>query len=166
MVQLNQLEYKWVKQTRDELLRFCGELTPEDFARNLETFGDQSVRGLLMHMADCYHAWLNAYLLAGTTKPLTPKDIVQHYTIEDVRARFAAADELVEQVMAVFADRLDEAIVKRIPWRENGDSVSLTARKLLLHTVTHEFHHKGHITAMARQMGYIPVNTDVLGTED
>jgi len=163
---MNLLEYKWVKQTRSELLRFCGEFTPEDFARNLETFGGQSVRGLLMHMANCYHAWLNAYLLEATTTPMTPKEVVQHYTVEDVRARFAEADKIVEQVMAVFADRMDEAFVKRIPWRDNSDIVSLTARKLLLHTVTHEFHHKGHITAMARQMGYLPVNTDVLGVED
>ncbi|WP_420491140.1 DinB family protein [Neobacillus drentensis] len=42
----------------------------------------------------------------------------------------------------------------------------MTPRKLLLHTITHECHHKGQIVAMLRQMGYEPPNTDVLGTED
>lgn len=32
--------------------------------------------------------------------------------------------------------------------------------------MTHEFHHKGQIVAMIREMGYIPPNTDILGTED
>ncbi|KQL53961.1 hypothetical protein AN964_10930 [Heyndrickxia shackletonii] len=32
--------------------------------------------------------------------------------------------------------------------------------------ITHEFHHKGQIVAMLRQMGYEPPNTDILGTED
>ncbi|MEH6996494.1 DinB family protein, partial [Neobacillus drentensis] len=44
--------------------------------------------------------------------------------------------------------------------------LSITPRKLLLHTITHECHHKGQIVAMLRQMGYEPPNTDVLGTED
>nr|WP_242021046.1 DinB family protein [Cytobacillus oceanisediminis] len=35
-----------------------------------------------------------------------------------------------------------------------------------MHTVTHEYHHKGQIMAMSRQLGYEPPNTDVLGTRD
>lgn len=42
----------------------------------------------------------------------------------------------------------------------------MTPRKLFMHTVTHEYHHKGQIMAMDRQLGYEPPNTDVLGTRD
>ena len=41
-----------------------------------------------------------------------------------------------------------------------------TSSKLLMHVITHEFHQKGQLVAMARQMGYEPPNTDVLGIED
>lgn len=61
---------------------------------------------------------------------------------------------------------MDEAIERAIPWREGGETISITPGKLLMHTITHEFHHKGQIVVMARKMGYEPPNTDVLGTED
>ncbi|HEO8418505.1 TPA: hypothetical protein VBX77_000466 [Yersinia enterocolitica] len=32
-----------------------------------------------------------------------------------------------------------------------------------MHSITHEFHHKGQIVAMLRSLGYIPKNTDILG---
>lgn len=41
----------------------------------------------------------------------------------------------------------------------------MTPRQLLFHTVTHEFHHKGQVMAMMRQLGMEPPNTDVLGVD-
>jgi len=59
---------------------------------------------------------------------------------------------------------MDEPIQRKIPWRVGGEPISMTPSKLLAHTITHEFHHKGQVMAMVRQMGYEPPNTDVLGT--
>ncbi|MBB6674699.1 hypothetical protein H7C19_28865 [Cohnella nanjingensis] len=60
---------------------------------------------------------------------------------------------------------MNEPIRRKIPWRNEDEVVVRTPVQLLLHTVTHEYHHKGQVVTMARQMGYIPPNTDVLGIE-
>ena len=39
---------------------------------------------------------------------------------------------------------------------------STTRIWLLTHTETHEFHHKGQIASMARHLGYVPPNTDLI----
>lgn len=70
------------------------------------------------------------------------------------------------EVFESFSQKMDESIVQPIPWRESTEEISMTPRKLFMHTVTHEYHHKGQIMAMARQLGYKPPNTDVLGTRD
>ncbi|PFP27641.1 hypothetical protein COJ96_15565 [Bacillus sp. AFS073361] len=67
---------------------------------------------------------------------------------------------------SIHGQNLNVLIEREIPWREASERLSITPCKLLTHTITHEFHHKGQIVAMLRQMGYEPPNTDVLGTED
>jgi len=76
------------------------------------------------------------------------------------------ADDYVEEALNVYAQRMHEPIERPIPWRENVEIISMTPAKLLMHTITHEYHHKGQIVAMARQMGYVPPNTDVLGADE
>ncbi|MFC7392944.1 DinB family protein [Scopulibacillus cellulosilyticus] len=60
---MNQNDYKWVRQTRGVLLDFCIELEPKDFTRQMG-FGWQSVRDTLVHVADCYNAWLGSFVLS------------------------------------------------------------------------------------------------------
>ncbi|WML48598.1 DinB family protein [Neobacillus sp. PS3-34] len=163
---MNQKEYEWVKETRAELLNFCRELEPNDFTRQLDGFGFQSIRDTLIHIADCYHAWLGSFVLLKTKKPLTPKENRGHVGIEEITKRFEQADAYVNKVFEVHSQNMDEHIHREIPWRDEGEILSLTPDKLLTHTITHEFHHKGQVVTMARQLGYQPPNTDVLGTRD
>ena len=163
---MNLKEYKWVQENRESLLDFCSELKPNDFTRELDGFGFQSVRDSLIHVADCYIAWIGSFILLKTKKPITPKQDVVNLSIEDIRLRFEQADLFVKELMEMTTEQMYEPIVKKIPWREAGDEISLTPMKLLIHTITHEYHHKGQIVAMARKMGYVPPNTDVIGTKD
>lgn len=43
--------------------------------------------------------------------------------------------------------------------------VKKTPRQLLIHSITHEFHHKGQIVAMLRLLNHTPENTDILVLE-
>ena len=160
-----QNEYEWVRQTRGVLLDFCSELDPDDFTRQ-NGFGFQSVRNTLVHIADCYNAWLGSFVLLKTKKPLTSKEDLLELGLDEIKVRFEQVDSYVNEVFIVLKDQLDEPIQRQIPWREGGERISMTPSKLLMHTITHEFHHKGQVMAMARQMGYEPPNTDVLGTVD
>jgi uncharacterized damage-inducible protein DinB len=158
-------EYEWVRETRGVLLDFCSELEPNDFTRQMG-FGFQSVRDTLVHIVGCYNAWLGSFVLLKTKKPLIPKEDLPQVDIDEIRALFEQADYYVNEVFELLPHQMDEPIHSSIPWRDESEIVSLTPRKLLTHTITHEFHHKGQIMAMARQMGYEPPNTDVLGTKD
>ncbi len=160
---MNQQEYIWVKKTREILLDFCRDITPSDFTKQLEGYGFPSVQDTLLHVADCYIAWLGSFVLEKTTTPITPKEKRAQLGFEEIKARFAQVDLVVNEI---FEQQLDELIQKEIPWRTTGEILSITPRKLLFHTITHEFHHKGQIVKMIRQLGYVPPNTDVLGTLD
>ena len=163
---MNQTEYEWVKQTRAVLLDFCSELEPNDFNRQVDGFGFQSMKETLVHIANCYYAWLGSYVLLKTKKPLTSKEELQQLGLNEIKVRFQQVDSFVNEVFEVHAHNMDEPIQRAIPWRDGGEPISITPGKLLMHTITHEFHHKGQIVAMARQMGYEPPSTDVLGTRD
>lgn len=163
---MNKKEYEWVKQTRKELLALCHEIKSEDLTRQIEGFGKQSIQETLVHIAECYIAWLGSFILLQTKKPITPKEKLIQFSLEEIKQRFSQADLFVNEVFESYAEQMDVPINKSIPWRESSGVISMTPRKLLVHTITHEFHHKGQIVAMARQLGYVPPNTDVLGTED
>ena len=166
MYGVNQTEYEWVKQTRELIFDFCSELEPNDFSRQVDGFGFQSMRDSLVHIADCYHAWLGSYILLKTKKPLTAKEELTEMGLDEIKVRFDQVDSYVKEVFEVFSNHMDEPIQREIPWRVGGEMISITPGKLLMHTITHEFHHKGQIVAMARQLGYVPPSTDVLGTRD
>lgn len=163
---MNSNEYKWVKQNREVLLDFCSELKPDDFSRQLDGFGFQSIKEALVHIADCYIAWLGSYVLLKTKRPITPKENISQKSLDDIKLRFDLVDKYVNEVIDTFSEEMNEPIQRHIPWRESGDEISITPMKLLIHTITHEYHHKGQIVSMARHMGYVPPNTDVLGTDD
>ncbi|MFP5112979.1 DinB family protein [Bacillaceae bacterium C204] len=162
---LNQKEYEWVRQTRLTLLDYCKELNHYDFTRQ-NGYGWESVRDSLIHIADCYIAWLGSFVLLKTKKPITPKDERQNLRLEDIKIRFEQVDSFVNEVFKLYGKQLSEPIQRKIPWRDETEIVTFTPGKLVMHTITHEFHHKGQIVAMIRQMGYEPPNTDVLGTND
>jgi uncharacterized damage-inducible protein DinB len=163
---VNQTEYEWVKQTRELIFDFCSELDPNDFRRQVDGFGFQSMRDSLVHISDCYRAWLGSYVLLKTKKPITTKEDLAEMGLDEIKARFDQVDLYVKEVFEVFSNHMDEPIQRKIPWRVAEEIISITPGKLLMHTITHEFHHKGQIVAMARQMGYEPPSTDVLGTRD
>lgn len=162
---MHQNQYKWVQHTRGTLLDFCRNLEPNDFTRP-NGYGWQSVRDSLVHIADCYIAWLGSFVLLKTKKPLTPKEERLRFNMDEIKVRFELVDSLVNEVFELLGNKLDVPIERKIPWRETTEILTITPGKLLMHTITHEFHHKGQIVAMLRQMGYEPPNTDVLGTED
>lgn len=158
---MNQKEYAWVRQARGTLLDFCRKLEPDDFTRR-NGFGWESVRDSLVHIADCYIAWLGSFVLLKTKQPITPREELNQIDPDEIKVRFGQVDSYVNEVFQLYGNQLDELIERRIPWRETTEMVSITPGKLLMHTITHEFHHKGQIVAMMRQMGYEPPNADVL----
>ncbi|ADF39321.1 DinB family protein [Priestia megaterium] len=159
---MEKLEYEWVKQTRQILLDQCKELNKDDFTKEFE-FGFKSIRDSLVHASGCYHAWLGSFVLSETSSPLLTKEIVNNMQVDDIQRYFEQADRYVEKVLEQFTDKFDKPIEKELAWRANSGLIRKTPRQLLVHSITHESHHKGQIVAMLRLLGHTPKNTDILG---
>lgn len=159
---MEKLVYEWVKQTRQILLEQCRELNEEDFTK-VFGFGFQSIKDSLVHVAGCYHAWLGSFVLSETSTPLLTKEVIENMKLEDIQRYFKQADVFVEHVFDQFQNKFDDFIEKEPSWKPGGGFIRKTPHQLLMHSITHESHHKGQIAAMLRLLGHIPRNTDILG---
>lgn len=68
-----------------------------------------------------------------------------------MRAVFEGVDRLVEEALRSF-DRLDEVYVWTLP--REGRKANVSQCWLLMHPITHEFHHKGQMVALGRVLGH------------
>ncbi|UOQ48783.1 DinB family protein [Gracilibacillus caseinilyticus] len=162
---MEKAEYEWVKQTRQILLDQCKELSQTEITKELG-FGFQSIRDSLVHVAGCYHAWLGSFVLAKTSSPLLTKEAIRVMKIEDIEGYFQQADQYVETMFHTFNDEWEKPIEKEPSWKTDNVAIRKTPHQLFIHSITHEYHHKGQIAAMLRLLGYIPKNTDILGLPD
>jgi len=86
----------------------------------------------------------------------TPAEI-QHFNA--VRDIYKEVDQLMEEFLQHFSGSLDEPMPL---FRPNGSALTRSPFELFTHVITHEFHHKGQVVSMSRQLGYTPVDTDVI----
>lgn len=138
--------YEWVRQTREVMFEYCAALPAEIYRQVLPAFGPESIRGLHVHAAQCYLHWLGE----GSEEP-------DGDDAAATRRLFARADEVVARFLArAWADP-DRSVSRAVRWR--AEPLTVTPRWLLMHTVTHEFHHKGQIVKLGRLLGH-PVAAD------
>jgi uncharacterized damage-inducible protein DinB len=144
------------------MFTFLEELPPPILHRTVPDFGRGTMIGTHLHVVDSYRFWLESFAFK---KIKEHKDISAQETeladVKYVRNRFAEADELVQRFMNEYGNRWSEPIEQDESWQ----GYPKTAAPLLLftHVMTHEFHHKGQIVAMARHLGCPPPADDRLG---
>jgi uncharacterized damage-inducible protein DinB len=141
------LLYEWARRTRAVVFRYVASVPEAVQARRHEAFHG-SMLGLLMHSAECYLHWITHVGLGGESVPrIEPRDLAA------VQARFRLVDDAVAEALA----RPQEIDRPRV-WR--GEHVTL--RWLVLHPITHEFHHKGQVASLGRLLGHpVPEGTDL-----
>ncbi|MDM5199290.1 DinB family protein [Fictibacillus enclensis] len=149
-------QYDWIRRTRKTLFRYCETLPHEDYVKEVEAFGGDSIRNLHAHVADCYQTWLGIRALGKQFPEINPQTI---HSVQDMREIFAKTDDLVLEFLQEFKGNWGRSI--RVTMR-NRKSWEITALWLFTHTATHEFHHKGQIVKIGRQLGFIPPETDLL----
>lgn len=157
MVQGLHTMYRWVRETREVLFRYCEGLPPDLYTRELPDVGWGSIRTLHVHVADCYLGWLREFAMEQPGPGLDPS---AHPNVDAVRATFAEMDRLVDAFLDCFADTLDVGLTRPVPRRPEG--LTVTPRWLFTHTITHEFHHKGQIVAIGRRLGHVAPDTDLV----
>ena len=149
-------QYEWIQLTREALFNYCETMSTLDYTKELEAFGGDSIRNLHVHVADCYRGWLGDRALGKRLPAINPESI---HSVKEMRKVFSETDELVHEFLNEFEGQWDKSI--HVTFR-SGDSNSFTALWLFTHTATHEFHHKGQIVKIGRQLGYIPPDTDLI----
>ena len=149
-------QYALVQHARAALLDYCATLAPADFTAPVPAFNNSSLRDLLAHVASVYQHWL------GCVAQGQPPSYFEPATTPDVavvRQHFRAVDELVAAYCAQVEDWHQP---KALTVPNRSEPLALTPLALFTHVITHEFHHKGQLLGMSRQLGYVPIDTDVI----
>ncbi len=133
--------YGWVKYSRGELFSFLHGLPENDYL--LPAVAGKSLLEIQTHTCDCYRHWVGHVLSGHTLKaPLQLTNLIE------VEEAFLAVDQLVDEAIAAGA-------TGSIAWTdEEGKTDAFPAEWLLLHPMTHEFHHKGQVVLIARMLGH------------
>jgi uncharacterized damage-inducible protein DinB len=138
------LMYGWVHRTREVLFSFTDSLPSEIYTLERPDFAYGSIRNIHAHVADCYLYWVGSLgLKYNEAKLLIPKE--QITDSKTMRERFAFVDSIVTQALETF-DNLDAKLEHQ---QQHGVEI-LSQRWLIVHPITHEFHHKGQLLALAR----------------
>lgn len=149
-------QYEWVRESRKVLTDFCSQLSSQEFIKETDEIGrGGSVRNLLVHNANTYFGWIGEKVLRTDRYNIAGR----HFeSIDEVVLLFTRVDEMME---AFFLEVLDKKVDK-VEFTIKDIKQVADPLKLFTHVITHEFHHKGQILSRCRQLGYIPVDTDVL----
>jgi uncharacterized damage-inducible protein DinB len=134
-----------VRQTREVLLGWLQTLPQDIFCQTHPDFAFGSLQKIYTHVPECYLFWVEH---TGLQKPWTGDPVVN--SAKDLREVFARVDQAVLEALEQFQE-LDEPLVWTAP---KGETEILSHRWLLLHPITHEFHHKGQAMALARVLGH------------
>lgn len=137
--------YNLTQRTRANVLDWLETLPLDVFTAQADSFAYGSLSRVQAHVADCYLWWVGTVGLGSAEEPELEANDVQA-----LRAAFARVDVTVLRALDTFTD-LDAPFIWTSP---EGKDVKLSRRWLILHPVTHEFHHKGQSLALARAIGH------------
>jgi uncharacterized damage-inducible protein DinB len=150
-------QYDLIKERRATLFHYCENILPEHFTVDHEPFGGRSIQYLFVHIANTYTFWLGHFTNIDTT-PFAKSE--EYTSLPKIKGLFASVDSITESFLTRFDPTLENPIKNKISSRDI--EVSLTPLQLFTHVITHEYHHKGQILSMSRQLGYTPIDTDII----
>lgn len=155
MQNILQEQYNFVTSSRSLVLEYVATMSGTDFISSTPTFGRGSVRNLLVHICDTYQFWIakNALGLNPEFKP---------YDRYNDPAACAAYFKTVDVSMALFMTRFADDYLCTIPVLQDDTARNISPLQLFSHVLTHEFHHKGQLMSLSRELGYTPVDADII----
>ena len=146
--------YDMVKASRVMLFVYLESMPLELYTREHPDVSWGSIRNIHLHVADTYEYWTGEAglkIIALERGPITVPDVAAMHSV------FANFDKVIEK--ALEADDLDKVFTFN---RDPRPPLKVTLRWLIMHPVTHEFHHKGQIVTLGRMLGHpVPAGTDL-----
>ncbi len=153
--ELMKQQYELIKGSRAVLLDYCGTISPENLSRIKPSFGPGSISYLLGHISNCYLFWIAETCLK---REVTYIDYQQLPSFPEQRKLFV----FIDQMMYEFFTWIDNERPISIQFNAGEFEGKASALELFTHATTHEFHHKGQILTLSRQLGYTPADTDIM----
>jgi uncharacterized damage-inducible protein DinB len=148
-------QYKLVQSSREVLLNYCCSIRQSDFLKEHTTFGTESIRNLLIHIANTYEHWIGFHALEMNMQFNRHESV---HTAVDAIGYFQHIDQLMQEFFRVMDNRMLEPKELRF----NDQPRFIDGLTFFSHVITHEFHHKGQIMSLSRHLGYQPVDADIL----
>ncbi len=138
----------------DLLLRHIGTVPDELQHKPIPGFGHPSVFKQMMHILTCEEGWvsdLQYKAFAGWGEEDCP-------TLSSLLAAKSRVREATRTYLhGLSEEQLNTTLAKRpVDWGGELRSPAF----ILLHVITHAFHHKGQVVAMLRILGYPAPDTD------
>ena len=156
MANLLHIQYASIRESRQIVLQFLQEQIKDQLNTPLKPFNGKSIAYLYLHIANTYFAWAGNFALGDATAYYDQDATVSQIQLQNI---FENVDELMFRFSDRFANQ-PEAIVKGFKWPEKY--IETNAFGIFTHVISHEFHHKGQAMTMARLLGHIPPDTDIM----
>lgn len=147
-------QYELVQSSRNVVLDFCMSFREGDYTKGL-TFDGKSICNLHVHTANTYQGWIMTIARKLQVERYKESD---YQSIHSVKKLFQQIDDMVLSFIQDSSHSWLETLEAEI----RGKKYSLTRAQIFTHVITHEFHHKGQVLMLARQMGYTPPDTDII----
>jgi uncharacterized damage-inducible protein DinB len=142
-------------QRLDLLLRHVATVPDDLRHKAIAGFGHPSIRKQLVHVLTCEEGWvhrLQNMAVAGWRE----EDCSTMAALEAARVR--VRDATRTYVAALTEEQLNTTLTQRpVDWGGELRSPGF----IVLHVITHAFHHKGQVVAMLRILGYPAPDTDL-----
>jgi uncharacterized damage-inducible protein DinB len=142
---------------RKKLFEFLAGFERDDFTRPLDCLGEGSIRDRAVHMMDTERFWTSV-LQNRVSTPLRTEDFPDANSL--VASSHEATDRTLNILHTADAGWFNRPDLFSLPGR--GAPLTLVPSMVILHVLTHEFHHKGQICAAARAMGYEVPDLDLI----
>ena len=137
--------YTLTRRTRAGVLDWLETLPAGVFTQQREDFAYGSLCEIYTHAAQCYLWWVGA---VGFGREWHGDPVVRD--VRELREVFGLVDTILEEALEEWDD-WDGPFVYT---SARGWTDTFTRRWLILHPITHEFHHKGQALALARVLGH------------
>ena len=149
-------EHVW--RERQRVLDACAALKVGEWEREFG-FAAGSLRGMIEHIVETERAWIGDVVLADGAPPPTEEQRASWYANPvAARRRSDLVSEGTRRLLAgLDASRLAET---RDATDREGAPATFTVAEILMHVVTLELRHHGHVQAMFRLLGRSAPNLD------
>jgi uncharacterized damage-inducible protein DinB len=142
-------------QRLDLLLRHVATVPEELHHKPISGFGHSSVWKQLVHILTCEEGWVHDLQnepFAGWCE----EDCLTMAALQTAKARIREATRTY--LLDLNEAQLNTTLTQRpVDWGGELRSPAF----ILLHVITHAFHHKGQVVAMLRMLGYPTPDTDL-----